>query len=184
MKIDISQDKDLISALANDTRKSHASRQTKTRLRWQKQTIEADIRRLKSEFAYARFLGIKPTISSATDGADPGYDGIFSGWTYEVKETAYDTGNLAYNKSLHSFAQDLWCLAIVPVDLFDYKIKLAGWIWRKDMPKKWRTCQFDNNALCIHQADLTNVKHMKNLLPKGALEQKQLTLLCGFPERW
>ena len=80
-----------------------------------------------------RLLGIEPEITRS-DQVDPGYDGIYRGWTFEVRGTTWEKGKLLYNSDEHHFKQDAWILAVTTDD---WERRIAGWLWREEMQLYW-----------------------------------------------
>lgn len=174
MKIDLLPDCDEILSLAKRSHEYHRNKGSKTRLVWKEQIIEMSVRRLKSEFATARLLGVEPDIARGI-GKDPGYDGIFKGYLYECKETEYVTGHLVYNPVEHPYHdQDIWILTIVRDK--DFVVNVRGWVWRNEMPDLWFRCAFDRGAWCIRQDQLRSMRKMLDLRQKGYLAMQQTSL--------
>jgi len=126
-----------------------------------------DILGVRGEFAVARALGLEPDVTRATSEGDPDphYDGIYKGWDYEAKDTIWKTGQMVYQKKVHYLTQDVWILA---VELRQrWIMKIAGWVWVKDMPDLWKPCFFDPSALCISQTQLNKFKELLVVDPKG-----------------
>jgi len=61
---------------------------------------------------------------------------------------------------------DIWFL-VVDVDAEEWLVRLAGWVWERDMSELWAPCRFDKSAWCIAQHDLKSFDFMKDLPPKG-----------------
>lgn len=146
-------------------------------------TDKDDILGVRGEMAVCRALGLNPAdtaIYNTNYNPDQGYDGIYKGWTYEAKGTDHPKGRLMYQPKTHSFIQDIWILA-VPLyrseggDLdICWDMKMAGWIWREDMPKRWAPCFFDSSAWCINQNQLLAFGKLLKIEPKGKTMQKGL----------
>jgi hypothetical protein len=152
-----------IKALAQERAAHKRARGAISKMRWKAQTLAVEEQTLKSEFAVARALGVDPSISRR-HGRDPGYDVIYRDYEIEVKYTEYATGKLTYNPELHEFEQDIWVLAIVKRT--EYVARIAGWVWRTEMPKVWYRCAFDKAAWCVDQQCLTAMKNLINIHPK------------------
>jgi len=170
--IDLSNDKDEIIKVGK-RRHDEARKKGRNPLNQMVKTKTArrDIIGVRGEFTVARVLGIDPekTAIYNTDGdPDKGYDGIYRGWSYEAKDTEHPNGHMMYQPKTHSFAQDLWILA-VPIeqsndnDICCY-MRIAGWVWRKDMSKLWEPCFFDGSAKCIEQNQLNSFEDLINIV--------------------
>ncbi len=118
------------------------------------------------EFGVARGLRVEPAISRILGYPRPSYDGIYRGWTYEVKGTEHSDGHLLYQPKLHKLGMDIWFL-VVDVDAEEWLVRLAGWVLERRMSELWAPCRFDKSAWCIAQYDLDSFDFMKDLAPKG-----------------
>lgn len=127
---------------------------------------KTDIAALKTEFGIARKLGIEPEMSRS-DESDDGYDGVYRGWKYEVKETEHESGKLLYNSKIHTLKNaDVWILAIT-YGLENWYIRIAGWVWVTEMSGLWYRFHHDKDALCIDQENLKAFEEFINVEPKG-----------------
>lgn len=133
-------------------------------------TARRDIIGARGEFACCRALGIDPKTTALynTSGyPDKGHDAIYRGWLSEFKDTEYPNGHLFYQPKTHSFGQDIWVLA-VPIersndDDFCWYMRIAGWVWRKEMSGLWQPCFFDSSAWCIEQSQLRSFEDLLNI---------------------
>lgn len=123
-------------------------------------SVEKHISGVRWEFAVSRGLGIEPEISRIIGYPRPKYDGIYRGFPYEAKGTEHKNGKLLYQPKLTDLGNvDLWFLAVdIPGE--EWKVRLAGWIWERDMPDLWFPCPFDKSAWCIDQRDLIPVENL------------------------
>jgi hypothetical protein len=89
-----------------------------------------------------------------------------------------------YQPKTASFTQDIWILAVavahhdftlhklyaedarMTADM-SWRMRMAGWIWRKDMPSLWKPCFFDRSAWCIKQGVLNEFDNLLDIDEKG-----------------